>query len=400
MQRFLLTLLLAFYGITLLGQNSPKKNVSFYVMAHQDDWQLFMGANAYKDIVKPNSKVVFIYLTAGQANKKDEAYWKAREAGANNSAAFAANAFGKTGTRKFITLQVKGHSVAVYYYKNTVSYFLRLPDGNLDGSGFPNTHNASLKKLHTAAISSLTAVDNSTTYTGWKDLEATVRGILERESIHFQHISVHGTDTDESQNKGDHTDHLMSGKLAVAASSGLANQNNFYINYNASGFEPNLSPEDLINKAALFAVYSQTLSAAHYDNSWDRGHLSCLPRMYVRTVTNPNRGKTGSSNVVIESPSQGLPPYLDTTQVTVKPNYPNPFKDQTTLLFSIPAAQEVELQITDPTGKKIFELPKQLKPAGIYRIKVEANDAWPPGIYLSILRIGTKNYCSKLLYTP
>ena len=63
------------------------KTVTFYVVAHADDWQLFMNPDAFKDITMPDSKVVFIVTTAGDAGKEDN-YWKAREEGMKSSIRF------------------------------------------------------------------------------------------------------------------------------------------------------------------------------------------------------------------------------------------------------------------------------------------------------------------------
>jgi hypothetical protein len=42
-------------------------STSFYVVAHEDDWQLFMGLNAALDVPAPDSKTVFVHTTAGDA---------------------------------------------------------------------------------------------------------------------------------------------------------------------------------------------------------------------------------------------------------------------------------------------------------------------------------------------
>ncbi len=50
--------------------------VSIYVVAHQDDWQLFMTPDAYNDLIDSDKKTVFIYTTAGDAGR-DSVYWLA-----------------------------------------------------------------------------------------------------------------------------------------------------------------------------------------------------------------------------------------------------------------------------------------------------------------------------------
>ena len=62
--------------------------VAFYFAAHEDDWQLFMSPNAYRDARSPSTKVVFVYLTAGDGGAgvgsagRSQPYYLARENGA------------------------------------------------------------------------------------------------------------------------------------------------------------------------------------------------------------------------------------------------------------------------------------------------------------------------------
>ena len=65
-------------------ENSPHKpllhfeKISIYVVAHADDWQLFMQPVVYNDIVSPTCKVIFIITTAGDAGM-EATFWKAKE---------------------------------------------------------------------------------------------------------------------------------------------------------------------------------------------------------------------------------------------------------------------------------------------------------------------------------
>src|SRR5947209_5394289 len=57
--------------------------VVFYISAHQDDWQLFRGERAYRDLRAPGLRVVFVYTTAGDSGDGPGAsWWRARERGA------------------------------------------------------------------------------------------------------------------------------------------------------------------------------------------------------------------------------------------------------------------------------------------------------------------------------
>ena len=61
--------------------------VAFYFGAHPDDWQLFMNPNAYYDVRGPSNKIVFVYVTAGDAgvgtgngDRSQPTTWRARPA--------------------------------------------------------------------------------------------------------------------------------------------------------------------------------------------------------------------------------------------------------------------------------------------------------------------------------
>src|SRR2546423_13095210 len=105
------------------------------VVAHQDDWQLFMGDIIAKEI-RTRKQVVFIYLTAGD-DGRDSLYWITRERGALASTRVAAGrAITAADSLRCASAQVLSHSIQRGTLGSTTSYFLRLPDGKRDGSGF------------------------------------------------------------------------------------------------------------------------------------------------------------------------------------------------------------------------------------------------------------------------
>jgi hypothetical protein len=56
-------------GSVLFGEpavvHADSSQGAFYVVAHQDDWQLFM--NAFNNVTTPPPQLVFVYTTAGGA---------------------------------------------------------------------------------------------------------------------------------------------------------------------------------------------------------------------------------------------------------------------------------------------------------------------------------------------
>jgi hypothetical protein len=58
-----------FFLFSIIKANPQYNSTSFYIVAHQDDWQYFMGINAAHDLKNPGTKVVFLFITAGDACK-------------------------------------------------------------------------------------------------------------------------------------------------------------------------------------------------------------------------------------------------------------------------------------------------------------------------------------------
>jgi len=204
------------------------QNTSVYVSAHPDDWQLFMNPNANKNIKEPNDKVVFLHITSGDGGNVlgNNNYYLAREEGSLRALRFLSNintSGNRLGTNMSGTIvNINGHQILKYAYKNIVAYFLRLPDGNYYGEGWPLSNNVSLKKLYEGSISSISAIDGSTTYVSLNDLQTTIQSIIELEASPSGTITFNLADTDIAINPDDHSDHLNSSLISndVAGSIG------------------------------------------------------------------------------------------------------------------------------------------------------------------------------------
>ena len=230
--KLLMTLLLAMAGAALFIQHAgaflhARQHLSFFVVAHPDDWQLFMGDVAV-DRVASKNPAVFVYLTTGGADRSQQ-YWRVREIASYASVATAedlhdaAKGLADSVPLSCAEVMVIGHRIHRCQYKESTSYHLRLPDGNADGSGFAPTRNQSLEKLKRGQIRDIEAVDGSAVYHDWSDLRDTVRQILVQEAAahHQDGFEVHTHDPDPMQNPNDHSDHLAVGHLVLDAAHGL-----------------------------------------------------------------------------------------------------------------------------------------------------------------------------------
>jgi hypothetical protein len=178
---------------------------------------------------------------------------------------------------------VAGHEVYRVTYRNTAAYFLRLPDGNPEGSGFRGTGHQSLALFASGRNAILSAIDRSTVYRGWTDLVATLRAILdlERGRAPFVHLNV--SELDPTLNPGDHSDHLMTARAALDAAKQLAcARRRHYVGYASTRLGENLDPEQRDIKNAVFAVTAAGVLAFDHGSTWDRRHRAGLGRTYVR----------------------------------------------------------------------------------------------------------------------
>ncbi len=285
-------------------------SVAYSIQAHQDDWQLFMGSRVMADMAVANRKVVFITLTAGDqscgaCSYGNMQFFLSRERGAMYSAKFAADlALGTAPTDlpAPVTVSITGtnsHNITKYVYKNTVNYFLRLPDGNLNGLGFANNNNQSLNRLRTGNIPTISTVGVSppyspipqpqATYTGWSDLTNTIRAIINAERVSGTQSFIHTAHTNTTYNPNDHSDHYNSGYASAAAATTLGWIGiNSFMDYHSSAQSPNLSFNDFATAAALFSLQVMSISEAEYQNDFNSGHVGWLPMDYFQITKTPS----------------------------------------------------------------------------------------------------------------
>lgn len=282
-KRLLFIVLISFFA----SVNLRAQEVSFSLQAHQDDWQLFMSSQIVADL-NAGGKVVFITLTAGDAGNGTIDYsgggpfYLGRETGSVYSSKFAADiTSGVTpaAVPTAVTAIVNGHNITKYVYGNTINYFLRLPDGNFDGEGFPITENKSLQKLKLASPpTSLSAIDNSATYTNWADLTNTIQQIILAEKGSDNQVWMYTASLDDTVNPGDHSDHLYAataGQDAVSAMLWVGISE--FVDYESSIFPDNLNSTDHENAAAIFNLSEWGIIEKKYASSFVTDHKAWLP---------------------------------------------------------------------------------------------------------------------------
>jgi len=234
-----------------------KDKIVFYVAAHQDDWELFRGEQAFADLQTPDLKVIFIYTTAGDAGRTD-GWWEAREQGA----VAAVRAALPKSPLKIDVAAFRSHPILRYTCANSASYFLRLPDGNIrTGKGYAATGFQSIEQLRDSN-KPVTAVDKSATYTTWQDFCLTLKDILESERTRAgaAHPRVNAGDYDAACDPGDHYDHRATADALRSFAAGTY-ERLWWVGYDTQNRPENLTGQALENKKAVFFGYGAEVLA-------------------------------------------------------------------------------------------------------------------------------------------
>ncbi|MBP6024276.1 hypothetical protein [Ferruginibacter sp.] len=397
MARRLLFILFTFFCCSIKAQT-----VHFSIQAHADDWQLFMSSRIISDMTVANTKMVFITLTGGDGSAGAGSYgtsgipfYLSRENGSVYSSKFAADL--TTGSAPLdnptvsavtitTTSPVGSHTVWKYTYKNTVNYFLRLPDGNGAGEGFSANHLQSLQKLKSGAITAINVVGNTSnnpssgppllTYT-WSQLTATIRKIINDEKVTGTQSWIHAAHTitgaQTAYNTNDHSDHRYSslaGQEAVASGMGWVGVNGF-MDYNSSSQGANLSTTQHTNAAILFGLEVFGMTESHYESQFVTNHKDWLPMDYFQVIKTPSgnapvaRTNEEANDAVgtLKKESEGTESGSALTKIPMIMSVTSPAYVDKDITISISPyeAGQLSISVYDMAGNKVYDLVSTVK---------------------------------------
>lgn len=242
-----------------LGANkNVSKNVSttagttLNVVAHGDDDLLFLSPDL-QHAIQAGRNVRTVFLTAGDSSG-DAEYWKSRETGIK--AAYAqmssvSNSWTQTDAG------IAEHPIPVFTlseYPYISLAFMRLPDGNFDGTGFSSTNHESLGKLWKGKISTIHAIDGSSSYTK-ETLISTLASLM----ASFQPDQINTLDYAGTYGDGDHSDHHTVAYLVQTTVQQYTTPHRVtgYEGYNTSFLPANVNGTDLIAKQKAFYTYAE-----------------------------------------------------------------------------------------------------------------------------------------------
>lgn len=225
------------------------------IVAHTDDDLLFLSPDLLH-IIQAGHTVRTIFLTAGDAGMEEASYWQGREIGIQ--AAYAqmcdvANVWIPA------NIEIMGHAIPIFTLCNHPAIslvFMRLPDGNSDGNGFPATHHQSLQQLWTGLSSIIDTIEGISSYSK-ANLLSTLSALISS----FQPDHINTQDYLGAYDDGDHSDHHSVAYLVRAAAQLYTAPHSLigYQGYTTSSQQANISGADLIAKQDAFYAY------AHHD---------------------------------------------------------------------------------------------------------------------------------------
>ena len=252
---------------------SAASGVTLNLVAHEDDDLLFLSPDLLHAI-QAGRTVRTIYFTAGDAGNAQD-YWSSREAGV---AAAYAEMVGASNSWTQADAGISGHPIPLRTlsgHSNISLAFMRLPDGNVDGSGFPSTNHESLQKLWQGTISTIHTIDGSSSYTKTSLISTTVSLISS-----FLPDQINTQDYVGTYSDGDHSDHYTTAYVAQAAVQQYTTTHGFtgYQGYGVVSRPANVTGADLTSKENAYFAYApfdvlvcQNLSACFssgYGGQW------------------------------------------------------------------------------------------------------------------------------------
>ncbi|KAK4052092.1 hypothetical protein OIV83_002386 [Microbotryomycetes sp. JL201] len=287
-----------------------------YAVAHADDDLLFQSPDLQTDMAKQKC-VTTIFFTAGDSGQTGNTYMLAREAG--NEAATALMA-GVADQYTEFNATFGGQPVLIRTLvgaPQVQKVWFRIPDGNMDGTGFSNTGYQSLRALYFGSISQVTNKPGTASYT-LSTLKQAVGEILAARKPDYVRTLDYMSDYDA----GDHADHLTTARIIrdlvgkYAPNAGLSG----YMGYPVQNFAPTISPSSAAfkAKAAAFFAYTpyDTAECQAYSDcvSANRGEASWLVRQYVVTPELAQHGVYGTAlNPVALPNSTNVAPLAEAT---------------------------------------------------------------------------------------
>ncbi|MCR8548089.1 PIG-L family deacetylase [Salipiger sp. P9] len=190
------------------------------------------------ELIDADEPVTTVYLTSGDFGL-DESYWGAREQGEKDAYAHMAGSNDWVDETVSVSAGGQEYEIASSYLASQPEirlYFMRLPDG-FSGTGSDTYGLESLEKLWDGSIETMTAVDDSATYSR-DELLNVLTALMDRHQPDQIHIQDHSSEHVDLE----HSDHVHASEFAASAAADYSGDLTVtsYYGYATWGFEENV----------------------------------------------------------------------------------------------------------------------------------------------------------------
>jgi hypothetical protein len=265
--------------------------VAFFIVAHSDDWFLFMGnagLEAFGDGQNGNT-ICFVYVTAtnfidgtnvamgDEVRQRYEEGLRVREDATINMMADYFDA-----PSDFVVKRINDRDIAFYEVANTRHYCLRLADGLVDGSGVAWNGNQSLMQLKQSGKAMTAQGDIPAQYGSWNDLTGTLRAIFDAET-NGDHCWLNYLDPDDAAQDFPlgHSDHRHVGLAVRDAVEGAENYDHArFRGYSIIRGKANLTGRRKSEKTRLIRKWDD-LQTGFYPSIWHTPYQEWAERQYM-----------------------------------------------------------------------------------------------------------------------
>lgn len=252
---------------------------SFFIVAHPDDIELFMGREARHQILEqPETKKIFIVLSAGDANRKNKkkifreiTWWKAREQAHTLAISFwnkdrdpAIESEIMVNQRK-ITKITLGSAITLYNFRLTDADKITSLDDLLQQNS-----QAIYDLAHHQAYSK-------------QDIQHALLELIEQENIGAQSSTFYIMDESYDRNPGDHKDHKATSEMFREVYPQISIQDKSlhgYLTYFIKDKVVNLEGEDKEVSFKTWEIIADELERNGYKRNDDPHHMQWVGKEY------------------------------------------------------------------------------------------------------------------------
>jgi len=267
-----------------------------YIVAHADDDLLFASPTILNEI-QSGACVTTVIVSAGDSGRGMD-FVRVREQGSD--AAYASMAGISTSfSDSYATFG--GQSVLIRTstaQPGLQRVILRLPDGNVDGSGFSANGQQSLQKLYQGSIPSVKSVDGRVTFT-----LATFKQAISQIISARRPSSIRTQDYESDYDTGDHSDHLTVARITAEGRSVTG-----FAGYGIANLPVNvpMSSNAFAGKSKAFYAYGNfdTTVCSSTPSCQGTNELNWMQREY--TMSGPTSNSGGAANTTGSNNSGGI----------------------------------------------------------------------------------------------